>query len=209
MLPLDHYTKQTNRFGSEQDYFSYSGGESGQLSVQAVRSNGRDYDHSETVSGGTNIHVGVDAGMDILKAAEPTTAVLEDGTTVNRVPALILLSDGSPTYSGSDNSNWWDPSGYSSTGYSASQDGYNQGNAAYSKFVMKTIMNAAYNKQQVDAHYNATGNYATRVYTVGVGMDDLQQGTERNSARLTLNQHHIHQRSTAVAELSAKPASPS
>lgn len=197
VMPLDHYTKQTNWWGNEQDYFSYSGGEAGQLSVQAVRSNGRDYDHSETVSGGTNIHVGVDAGMDILKAAEPTTAVLEDGTTVNRVPALILLSDGSPTYSGADNSDWWNPSGYSGTGYSASQDGYNQGNAAYSKFVMKTIMNAAYNKQQVDAHYNATGNYATRVYTVGVGMDDLQQGTERNSARLTLNPvQYIEQNNT-------------
>lgn len=53
---------------------------------------------------------------------------------------------------------------------------------------MKTIMNAAYNKQQVNEHYDVTGTQsAMKVYTVGVGLDQLTDTTDRNAANLTLN----------------------
>lgn len=198
LLPLDHYTK----IDSRTEYFSLdrtrpnnnNQNDPTQLYTRALA--GNNYIRKTTdVSGGTNIHMGVDAGMDILKN-EADTSVEIDGEQVNRVPSLILLSDGAPTYSGADsqgwNNNyvsWWDPSGSEGTGYSAGQGNrYDQGDAAYEKFAMKTIMNAAYNKQQVSEHYGVTGtNYQMKVYTVGVGLSDLTDSTDRNTANLTLN----------------------
>ncbi|HJI80377.1 MAG TPA: VWA domain-containing protein [Eggerthellaceae bacterium] len=187
-LPLDHYTKANNGSG----YFSVNKYGSTYINYNVRDSNNQIQNGSKQVTGGTNIHMGVDTGMDALLNEEETTATIS-GVEVQRVPSLILLSDGSPTYSGADSGNkgsyvsWWDPSGQEGTGYSASQSGYSQGNEAYEKFAMKTIMNAAYNKQQVSAHYGVTGtDYDMRVYTVGLGLSQLGT-TDQNTASLTLN----------------------
>ena len=58
---------------------------------------------------GTNIHSGVDTGMDILKSASN----IGEGSS-KHVPVLILLSDGAATYSGSGD--WWEPSGTAGNG---------------------------------------------------------------------------------------------
>ena len=191
ILSLDHYSKRGNR-----DFFSLNQ-RGTRVTVNATRSNGSTINGQEySVTGGTNIHMGVDTGMDILANESQTTATI-GGKEVSRVPALILLSDGSPTYSGADSSgsgwessyvSWWDPSGTAGTGYAADSEWYDQGDAAYEKFAMKTIMNASYNKQRVNEHYGVSStDYAMQVYTVGVGVDSLGSNTDRNTARLTLN----------------------
>ena len=191
ILSLDHYSKRGNN-----DFFSLNQNGT-QVTVNATRSNGGTISSRQyNVTGGTNIHMGVDTGMDILADESQTTATI-GGKEVSRVPALILLSDGAPTYSGADSSgdgwwqsyvSWWDPSGTAGTGYAADSDWYDQGDAAYEKFAMKTIMNASYNKQRVNEHYGVSGtDYAMQVYTVGVGVDSLGSNTDRNTARLTLN----------------------
>lgn len=195
ILPLDHYTPWNSY---NQNIFSYNeqGGRDPQytLSWNARNSSNGHVDNSISVTGGTNIHMGVDAGMDMLLGVSDTTVTV-DGIEMQRVPSLILLSDGSPTYSGADSQgryesyvSWWDPSGQAGTGYSAGQGrDYDQGDAAYEKFAMKTIMNASYNKARVNEHYGVSDNYAMKVYTVGIGLDDLTNNTDRNAARLSLN----------------------
>lgn len=150
ILPLDHYTPWNSY---NQNIFSYNeqGGRDPQytLSWNARNSSNGHVNNSISVTGGTNIHMGVDAGMDMLLGVSDTTVTV-DGTEMQRVPSLILLSDGSPTYSGADSQgqgwnsqyvSWWDPSGQAGTGYSAGQGrDYDQGDAAYEKFAMKTIM---------------------------------------------------------------------
>lgn len=188
MLPLDHYTKM-----SQQGEFFSVDSEENRIAFSAINSEGRQVQRQQSVNGGTNIHMGVDTGMDVLREETDTTVTI-GSTEVSRVPSLVLLTDGSPTYSGADTSgrwgtyvSWWDPSGTEGTGFAASQDWYSQGDAAYEKFAMKTIMNAAYNKQQVDEHYGVAGTQsAMKVYTVGLGLDQLGN-TDRNTANLTLN----------------------
>lgn len=107
---------------------------------------------------GTNTHLGVDAGMDILTGAQNI------GEGVGKhVPALILLSDGAATSSGSGN--WWEPSGTSGNGQSTANS-----------YALKVAMNAAYQKQQVNKHYgvSADSDYACKVYTIGMGIEQLK-----------------------------------
>ncbi len=189
LLPLDHYTKSTSTgwWGQQEthDYVTFDEGgpfSSQSITVRGTNTSGQDVNNERSISGGTNIHLGVDAGMDVL-ATEESTSVEIAGNTVNRVPFLILLSDGYPSYSGSDNNNWWDPrqnatSGNGSTG---------QGTSRYEKFSMKTIMNAAYNKQRVNQHYGVTDErYAMRVYGIGVEMSGANT-TEGRLGRITLD----------------------
>ena len=206
LLPLAHYEKATEQnwwTGQEYevDYFSVDGaGDDTTLGYRAVNtSTNREINDDISATGGTNIHMGMDTGMDILTSTNETTVTI-GGQTISRIPALILLSDGSPTYSGADTSgqgwnqrtvSWWDPSGRDGTGYSAGQGrDYDQGDAAYEKFAMKTIMNASYNKQLVNEHYGVTdsaSDYAMRVYTVGVGIEELSDSTDYHAAQIALD----------------------
>ena len=172
ILNLDHYSKYNNY-----KYFSLNrerpSDDNATLTARAIPSQGRRIYSNFSVSGGTNTHMGIDAGMDMLRNASDTTVNI-DGNSVSRYPSLIFLSDGSPTYSGSDDSNWWNPYGQSGTGYSSDQGWDDQGDSTYQKFSMKTIMNAAYGKQKVNQHYNIIDpNNGMKVYTVGIGLDDL------------------------------------
>lgn len=112
---------------------------------------------------GTNTHMGVDAGMDILAAAQDITSTVS-GQQMKHVPALILLSDGASTAAGGGN--WWNPSG-------TDGNGVNTNNS----YALRAAMNAAYQKQQVNAHYGveADSEYAMRVYTIGMGIEQLNQ----------------------------------
>lgn len=117
---------------------------------------------------GTNTHMGVDAGMDILRSATN----IGDGAN-KHVPALILLSDGASTYSG--DGNWWNPSG--------SQGNGRDTNNAHA---LKVAMNAQYNKQLVNEHYgvsDSSSSYACRVYTIGMGIEQLSNENENNYHR--------------------------
>ena len=59
-----------------------------------------------STSGGTNIQAGLFRGMSILADTRETTATV-NGTTVTRVPNVILMSDGAPTtFSSSENASY-------------------------------------------------------------------------------------------------------
>ena len=127
---------------------------------------------------GTNTHMGIDAGMNILASAEN---IETDGN--KHVPALVLLSDGAATASGKGN--WWDPSDISGDGISTS-DSYS----------LKVAMNAQYNKQQVNNRYGITDPTAVnamKIYTIGMGIEQLKStwwgsdNTDYYRAQMALN----------------------
>ena len=163
LLPLGHYDPMPsgnyiavdgNFTGGNSSYTEFSASESHTLYMQGANR-------------GTNIHMGVDTGLDILKSATD----IGEGAT-KHVPALILLSDGAATYSGGNNSNWWDPSGSAGTGSDT--------NNAHA---LKVAMNAQYNKQQVNEHYGiADSDSATacKIYTIGMGIEQLNSGRDRS-----------------------------
>lgn len=173
LLPLDHYTKVSET----EDYFSLS--ETGDsLKVAVKNSDGNiitkpteDDNESVTMGQWTNIHMGIDMGMDLL------LSVSDDGTTTTsgeaRYPALMLMSDGAPTASGDDTSDWWNPSGVSGDG-----DINFSGLDAF-----KAVMNAAYQKQRVSQHYKQD----MKVYTVGVGVESWSSTDDRQMAEITLD----------------------
>ena len=130
LLPLGHYDPMPSGnyiavdgsfTGNNRSYTEFSASESHTLLMQGA-------------DRGTNIHMGVDTGLDILKSATD----IGEGAS-KHVPALILLSDGAATYSGS--SNWWEPSG-------------NEGNAIISAQGAITTINDG----TFTGHMNAVSN---------------------------------------------------
>lgn len=195
LLPLGHYTSSENG-----TFINYTG--SGRYFYNTVEQDvaynnpssdrwGVDTDECLDMgsSRGTNIQMGVYTGMNILAENQDTT-VQVDGTTVNRVPAVIVLSDGSPTYSSSSRS-WWSPSNDNRQG---------PGSSTYYGNGMLAMATASYMKQQITDNYaqgNAESPYAARVYTVGMGITSLDNEEwswgqsyytgERDLANLTLD----------------------
>ena len=161
LLPLGHYDPMPsgnyiavdgNFTGGNSSYTEFSASESHTLRMQGFNR-------------GTNIHMGVDTGLDILKSADD----IGEGAS-KHVPALILLSDGAATYSGSGD--WWEPSG-------TAGDGRETNNA----HALKVAMNAQYNKQQVNEHYgieDPESSTACKIYTIGMGIEQLNSGRDRS-----------------------------
>lgn len=181
LLPLDHYTKQSNRWGEEYDFFSLNrdtpSNSYADLTVHAVNSRGQNVNEEEEVSGGTNVQMGVYQGMNILASESSTTATV-GGQEVNRVPSVVLMSDGAATYSSSSTS-WWAPN---------NNDDDGPGNDSFYGNGMKAMMTAAYMKQAIDRNYNPPSDqYAVNVYTIGIGTADLDDDDDRNLANITLN----------------------
>ena len=183
LLPLDHYTKNTNYWGNEQPYFSLNRTEPSDsnttLTVNAVGSNNNDVNSAVNVSGGTNVQAGVYEGMNIL-ASETSTTVELGGTEVSRVPSVVLMSDGAATFS-SDSQSWWAPSNNGNDG---------PGSKSYYGNGMKAMMTASYMKQAINRNYgveDTSSNYAAQVYTIGIGTSDLDDADDKNLANITLN----------------------
>lgn len=174
LLPLGRYTKvgsynylSVNRQSASNNYADLT-----------VRANNGSNNIQQTVDveGGTNIQMGLYEGMKLLVDEQTTTANI-NGQTVQRAPSVILLSDGSPTYS-SNSASWWAP-----------QDNYNDGpgSSAYAGNGFKAILMGAYMKAAIDRNYGVAGtSYATTVYTVGMGITGLSDN-EKNLANMTLN----------------------
>ncbi len=141
--------------------------------VNAVNSNGNVIQRSVDVSGGTNIQVGLYEGMNVLYTAQSTVATV-NGASVSRVPSVILLSDGAPTYS-SDSTAWWAPADNANNG-SGSGNSIQAGNG------MKAIMTGAYMKEAIKDKYKVEPT----VYTVGMGITELS-GDQRDLAYMTLD----------------------
>lgn len=158
LMPLGHYSASTS-WQHNGDYIWYSS-DTSWAGTDTTFGSVANNQNLEMASGnrGTNIHMGVDTGLDILKNAED----IGEGAS-KHVPALILLSDGAATFSGS--SNWWEPSGSEGSG-----------SATNNAHALKVAMNAQYNKQQVNQHYgieDSESSTACKIYTIGMGIEQL------------------------------------
>ncbi|MCL2462119.1 MAG: VWA domain-containing protein, partial [Defluviitaleaceae bacterium] len=123
---------------------------------------------STTVAGGTPTQRGIYEGAKILMDNTDTTLdyVTEKGrvVTLTRRPALILLSDGEPTFG------WGDYR----VGAASTDTGYTSGNGIVSGGTLGldllTIASASYWKKQVGDHYYGQGGASPWFYTIGVGV---------------------------------------
>ena len=135
--------------------------------------------------------MGIYQGMKMLANEKETKTVIEkesgkpeDSITVSRIPAVVLLSDGQPTFS-SSGSNWWEPT----------ENEQGPGSAAYYGNGMLAMMTAAYMKDAVDRNYgvdnqpdaDSRAKYATKIYTVGMGLNENGTTTADYLAQVTLN----------------------
>ena len=195
LLPLDRYTKvvtterewEGGRWDGQwvekevvNPYFSLSretgSSNNATLYTKAINSNNVTIDKNTSVSGGTNIQMGLYEGMQVLAEEEETTVTV-NGNQLQRVPSVVLLSDGSPTYS-SNSRSWWAPA-----------DNYNDGpgSAPYAGNGMKAILVGSYMKDAIDRNYEVTDTpLATTVYTIGMGITGLD-ADEKNLAYMTLD----------------------
>ena len=129
------------------------------LTVNAFR-NGHD--------GGTNIQAGIVAGAKILTAVQDKTWTDPDtNETVTRIPFLIILSDGQPTFS-YDDETWYDPD--------MASDEQGPGSNAYEGNGFIAALTAAYYKGKITEHYygdKADADNRCFVYTMGVEIEAL------------------------------------
>lgn len=189
LLPLDRYTKAKDG-NTEIEYFTLNrttgSNNYADLYTRAINSSGQLITSTEDVEGGTNTQKGIYQGMNLLATASSTKATI-NGKEVQRVPAVILLSDGASTYSQTDR-NWWAPTGNNRQG---------PGSSSYYGNGMLAMMTGAYMKAAVDRNYGVTGTaYDTTIYTIGMGVNDLVEtdrwgnitdSSDRDLARVTLN----------------------
>lgn len=174
ILPLDHYTPN----GNNQNIFSYSDRNT-RLSWNARNSSNQQVSDNISVTGGTNTQMGIYQGMNML-ATEDNTSATVGGEEMQRVPSVIVMADGAATYS-SDSAQWWSPN---------NNNGDGPGDDSYYGNGMKAMMTASYMKQAINRNYEVEdvgSNYATKVYTIGIGTADLGGGDDENLANITLN----------------------
>ena len=186
LLPLDHYTP--NKTAA---YFRLTDENTNlpALRYEAVGSDHSLLTGSMAVSGGTNIQCGIYDGMKLLTTTASTSVSIA-GKEVKRLPSVILLSDGAPTFS-SDSGSWWAP---------ANNNNQGPGNSPYTGNAIKVMMTASYLKAEIDRHYNiATDGFHTTVYTVGMGITGLTD-EERNLADITLHPSAYWNSETSISK---------
>ncbi len=131
-------------------------------------------------NGGTNIQAGIVEGAKLLTAVTDTTYTDPNSNeTVTRIPFLIVLSDGQPTYT-HDDDEWYNPQTSTEQG---------PGSSAYEGNGFITAITAAYYKGLITEHYygeKANSDNRCFVYTMGVELNSLS-GDERALAQITLN----------------------
>ncbi len=189
ILPLGRYAKGSRTGNGGQtvapDYFSLSrttlykhvrkitGYDADGNPITGNAENGTYY-----VTGGTNIQMGIYEGMNMLASvAQNDVTVNVNGQKLQRYPSLVLLSDGAPTYTSSDQ-DWWEPDNNGDNG---------PGNGAYYGNGMKALMTGAYMKDAVNRHYGLENSpNGMTVYTIGMGITGLS-GNEQELAYMTLN----------------------
>ena len=159
LLPLNHYS-------SSQTYFSIDDPTATTLArTVSWNIDGVSGNHTVQQPHATNTQMGLYTGMNLLTGSDTTVEI--NGQTVQRVPAVIHLSDGNPTVS-SDSQNWWEPSNNSGNGNGVVRIS-SVGNG------LKAMMTATYMKREINRNYNADSNsdYAVRVYNIGMGLDGI------------------------------------
>lgn len=179
ILPLGRY-EAIQEINGEPVYISM---EENKLKLSAHGDDGIDYEESYSIEGGTNTQMGIYTGMKMLAEETDVTADLGKGITVSRIPAVVLLSDGEPTFS--SRGEWWNPS--------TVEQG--PGNKAFYGNGMLAMMTAAYMKDAVDRKYEVFSHespeeqarYETKIYTVGMGLDERGTSDADRLAQVSLN----------------------
>lgn len=167
LLPLKHYS-------SSQTYFSIDYPTVTTLErTVSWNIDGESGNHTVEQPHATNTQMGLYTGMNLLTGSDTTVEI--NGQTVQRVPAVIHLSDGNPTVS-SDSQNWWEPSNNSGNGNGIVRIS-SVGNG------LKAMMTATYMKREINRNYNADSNsdYAVRVYNIGMGLDGIYNEVKASS----------------------------
>lgn len=114
----------------------------------------------------TNIQFGLNQAMQLLNDVRDTTINI-DGQTVQRIPNVVLMSDGAPTTiseSASGTNRWWDVldnNGNESIGWGDNQQ-------AWSANGILPMMTASYMKEAISNKYFGTdSNQSMNIYTIG------------------------------------------
>ncbi len=191
LLPLDRYDKATHNNNRGNAYFtlnrSVGSSNTTTLYTKAIsQTTNQTISRNDDVTGGTNTQVGMYTGMNILATESLTTANI-NGQEVQRIPAVILLSDGASTFS-SDSSSWWAPSSNYNDGPGANEDSYGRVKVVVGSG-LKALMTSSYMKDAIDRNYfgnNVSEAFSTKVHTIGMGITDLP-GDEQNYAYAILN----------------------
>ena len=149
-------------------------------------------------NGGTNIQAGIARGAQMLTNASNTSVAVDtngDGTAdtqVTRMPVLIILSDGAPSYS-ADNAEWWDPNGSTQGAGSTSANSVDPGEG------FLAMLTAAYYKKAIAQHYyGANTDQQAAIYTIGVSLGSITTG-QNGSYQASNNE-------AALANLTMNPA---
>ena len=155
LLPLDRY-ESTNAQG---DFLTYSRtGNTNRINIASGVTDGNGQavaaDYASQASG-TYTQNGIYlAGQELLNA-EPAieSGQIQGGT--NRIPIMVLMSDGAPSYS--HNTNY----------AAATQNGRNSDLSENDKNTFRTMLTAAYTKSMVTAHYENEMLFYTLGYNLG------------------------------------------
>ena len=161
LLPLNHYSSSPTYF-SINDRTATSLERTVSWNIDGVSGN-----HTVQQAHATNTQMGLYTGMNLLTGSDTTVEI--NGQTVQRVPAVIHLSDGNPTVS-SDSQTWWAPDNNSNNGNGVVR-WPSAGNS------MKALMTASYMKKEIDAHYGSQNDedYRVKVYNIGMGLTEIYQ----------------------------------
>lgn len=133
--------------------------------------------------GGTNIQAGIALGASLLMDSNKGTTAIVNGKIVTRIPFIVILSDGNPTYT-SSTSNWYDADSIANAGQQGS------GNSPFAGNGYLTAMVAAYYKGAITERYfgtNASEENHCNIYTVGVDLESGMSDSETALAKITLN----------------------
>lgn len=171
MLGLGRYERRGAQISASNPAFSYTRSiwntDNSQLTLNASVEGGVAVSASIYVRGGTNTQRGIYQGMQLLAGVKDPTVEVTDAVTgelveVQRIPAVVLLSDGQPTYS-MNTGNWWNLADADSQVGPGSGSYYGNG--------MLAMMEASYQKGQINKAYgvDATSGYAAKMFTVRVG----------------------------------------
>ena len=183
ILPLDRYTTSKTTGSGQEQYNVYleRSGDANSMQVKvastnntvAVRNSQGDRisnNNKKNVVGGTYIQNGIYKAWQQFNAVEDTT--IESGFQAGqeRIPILVLMSDGAPT-AGTTN--------YTAVGQSNLGNG--QSKCATDGVGFVTQLTAAWTRAQMENKYQNTPKF----YTLGLGIDKLDDG--RNVAVSVLN----------------------
>ncbi len=168
LLSLDSYTSVQ---------LSYSFDSTNDVGTLTAYRNGSSYTgNTVSVSGGTYTQTGIAAAYKMLSDETSRTYTASNGKTYDRTPAIILVTDGQPTWATTDYSN--SVIGTSTIGNGTvgiSTDG-TVSDVSMDEIAYYTILSGQHFAGQMKALYN--GNPNARFITIGVGMDDMDATEE-------------------------------